>query len=1508
MSLLAYMRRTHSPVGVGVPGYPGTSNISYPSELTSFYWQLQGVIPTDRLEDVYDIDGFDNAKSVFDALKNNGKYVIAYFSAGTFESWRDDAGDYPSAIKGNDVDGWAGEKWVDVREVAILQSIMEARADIAVAKGAHAIEWDNLDIWQQSSGFPITQADTQVWLQMLADITHSRGLAAIFKNTPDLAVWASTRFDGCIAEEAYQWDEIATYMPWRNAGKPVWAIEYTGTLDCSDANSRGIYLAKYPVDLDGAPTATCQLSPGNNEDSYATYPVTPPTTSGTYYVATDGNDSNSGMSVGAPFATIAKALTVASSGDTILVRGGTYSVSSSFTCSGTPANPIRIMGYGTERPVIDATNLPSGSRLVNASGQRYHWKGFEWRNIKGGPVLVTGSFNKFEDIYIHDSCTVGDPGGAMYCYGAGATDNLFQDCVVWKLGDGTSTSTNTPDSFRATGGAGDLAARNVFVRCLSANAPDDGFDLFYGSQCSLIDCVSIGSGWYWNGNRAADGGGFKLGTNSAGVGNQVITGCIAAKHYNDGFGHNGAAESLTFSYNTAFSNNDIGIDAGNKAGTSVTYNIGYANGTANYAGVSGSNNTWNLGISNPQFVDASNGDFAVQPGSPAKGAGENGADLGASAAAIALCKKWWNHSQIWIDGRGVGTGGTGLPGDTGEPASGLIEGVGSSSSSLIDYPPTEPTTTGDYYVSSSGNDSNNGTSVLTPFKTLSKAITTASSGQTILVRAGTYNLTSAIDINKASLKVWNYGSERPIIDRGMGGTTTGENTYAVRITASGVHFKGFEIKGVPDRKKSDGTSDESPFAVRVTAGNAKIEDIVLHSGDTGDIRISTSDNTIIMDCVSIGNYGGGGGSNMPDGISVSKGTESNNVKVIRCLVANCGDDGIDFYGAKNSEIIDCVAIAIGRNNDNGGTLGDGNGFKMGGDSGSGSNTVRGSIAVYCSQQGLCHNSTPEPGNQFLNNTSAYNNYGLINDSGSTTSTVTNNIVLYNATYQHSSAGTRTYNTWNLGITNAGFVDVATGDFSLDVGSPCIGAGAAGVNLGASTVALELLKKWWNHSLIWVPGRGAGSGGTGLPGDTGAVSDETLGGVGSPSTSLVDYPQTAPIVTGDYYVATTGNDSNPGTFSQPFLTITKGLSMLSAGQTLLVRAGTYAVSNLTRSTTWASTTTIAGYGNEVPIINASGSTSSPRAGIYFSSSSRRERWIGFEIINAPMYGIRLEGKNTHLERIYIHHSCTEIYGAGLATMGNSAEDNLIQDCAVFRLGDGSSNHTDTPDGFVLSATDPDTTKRNKIVRCVAANCTDDGIDNYRAQYTEMIDCVVFMPGTYWNGVTYSSGVEGHGFKMGGGTGHHNTVKGSIVIDQKRVGLNANGADYATYLNNTVVNGGTGIAFRSGVTSAVAYNNLLVGNGSIYDTAQGGTPIPGTHPDIHHNSWTLDVTSSNVHFADPANGDFSLLSNSAAIGVGYNGATLGASTVALALAKKWWNHSQIRLNRGLGSGGTGLPGDS
>lgn len=99
-------------------------------------WQVQytGAVDTSLDVDVYNLDLFDTPKSVIDNLHSQGKKVICYFSAGSFEDWRPDAQQFPSEVKGQNLDGWPGEKWLDIRRLDILLPIMEARMDMAVQK------------------------------------------------------------------------------------------------------------------------------------------------------------------------------------------------------------------------------------------------------------------------------------------------------------------------------------------------------------------------------------------------------------------------------------------------------------------------------------------------------------------------------------------------------------------------------------------------------------------------------------------------------------------------------------------------------------------------------------------------------------------------------------------------------------------------------------------------------------------------------------------------------------------------------------------------------------------------------------------------------------------------------------------------------------------------------------------------------------------------------------------------------------------------------------------------------------------------------------------------------------------------------------------------------------------------------------------------------------------------------------------------------------------------------
>src|SRR5262245_1826039 len=69
-----------------------------PAPGTTWQIQLMGTINTSYEVEMYDIDLFDSPQEVIDGLHERRITVICYFSAGTFEDWRPDAGDFPQTV------------------------------------------------------------------------------------------------------------------------------------------------------------------------------------------------------------------------------------------------------------------------------------------------------------------------------------------------------------------------------------------------------------------------------------------------------------------------------------------------------------------------------------------------------------------------------------------------------------------------------------------------------------------------------------------------------------------------------------------------------------------------------------------------------------------------------------------------------------------------------------------------------------------------------------------------------------------------------------------------------------------------------------------------------------------------------------------------------------------------------------------------------------------------------------------------------------------------------------------------------------------------------------------------------------------------------------------------------------------------------------------------------------------------------------------------------------------
>ncbi len=234
---------------------------------TSWQWQLSGTVNTAYDVDLYDIDLFDSGTDLIQGLHAQGRKVICYFSAGSYEDWRSDKAVFPAEVLGKALDGWEGERWLDIRAEAV-RSIMQSRLDLAASKGCDGVEPDNVDGYSNDSGFPLTAADQLDFNRFLATEAHARGLAIGLKNDLDQIVALTPFFDFSVNEQCHEFNECDAMQPFIDAGKPVFNAEYRSDYEnntggardalCADALARRFQTLVLPLLLDDSSRFACE--------------------------------------------------------------------------------------------------------------------------------------------------------------------------------------------------------------------------------------------------------------------------------------------------------------------------------------------------------------------------------------------------------------------------------------------------------------------------------------------------------------------------------------------------------------------------------------------------------------------------------------------------------------------------------------------------------------------------------------------------------------------------------------------------------------------------------------------------------------------------------------------------------------------------------------------------------------------------------------------------------------------------------------------------------------------------------------------------------------------------------------------------------------------------------------------------------------------------------------------------------------------------------------------------
>lgn len=258
------------PLPVNVAPVTGGDWYTPPVEVT---WQWQLLVPTGSVlntgyeVEIYDVDLFDTSEATVRELKDtDDRKVICYFSAGSYEDWREDEDEFSGNDLGNTLDGWDDERWLDIRS-ANVHRIMQNRLDLAVDKGCDGVEPDNMDGYLNNPGFSFTARDQLAYNRFIANEAHKRSLSVGLKNDLDQVKALVAYYDFSVNEQCFEYDECNLLNPFIEAGKPVLNAEYPaeswlddeGKIDelCDQASILKFSTLVLPLDLDDSSRHSC---------------------------------------------------------------------------------------------------------------------------------------------------------------------------------------------------------------------------------------------------------------------------------------------------------------------------------------------------------------------------------------------------------------------------------------------------------------------------------------------------------------------------------------------------------------------------------------------------------------------------------------------------------------------------------------------------------------------------------------------------------------------------------------------------------------------------------------------------------------------------------------------------------------------------------------------------------------------------------------------------------------------------------------------------------------------------------------------------------------------------------------------------------------------------------------------------------------------------------------------------------------------------------------------------
>jgi hypothetical protein len=220
------------------------------------------------------------------AIHAHGGKVIGYIDAGSAEHWRPDFPQYVSfnhschgCLFGKFVDGYHDENWLNINAATLginpttgrketprqfILNELSARLARARQLRVDAIEFDNVDAYQNDTGLAISAHTQLLFNTALANLAHRKGFRVALKNDVGQLADLKPYFDIAINEQCFEYRECNDpppgYLGWVAAGRAVFNVEYRlrAASFCPQANAWHVTSIVKDVNLYDTPWTPCR--------------------------------------------------------------------------------------------------------------------------------------------------------------------------------------------------------------------------------------------------------------------------------------------------------------------------------------------------------------------------------------------------------------------------------------------------------------------------------------------------------------------------------------------------------------------------------------------------------------------------------------------------------------------------------------------------------------------------------------------------------------------------------------------------------------------------------------------------------------------------------------------------------------------------------------------------------------------------------------------------------------------------------------------------------------------------------------------------------------------------------------------------------------------------------------------------------------------------------------------------------------------------------------------------